>query len=70
MTASHLTPVVHRRVFNCYLVREEDGLTLVDTGPSSATPVVLSTIRRLGAPRCGGSCSLTLTPTMSPGSMR
>jgi glyoxylase-like metal-dependent hydrolase (beta-lactamase superfamily II) len=50
MTASHLTPVVHRRVFNCYLVREEDGLTLVDTGSSSATPVVLSTIRRLGAP--------------------
>jgi glyoxylase-like metal-dependent hydrolase (beta-lactamase superfamily II) len=50
MTASHLTPVVHRRVFNCYLVTEEDGLTLVDTGPSSATPLVLRTIRRLGAP--------------------
>jgi glyoxylase-like metal-dependent hydrolase (beta-lactamase superfamily II) len=50
MKASHLTPVVHRRVFNCYLVTEEDGLTLVDTGPPGATSAVLSTIGRLGAP--------------------
>jgi glyoxylase-like metal-dependent hydrolase (beta-lactamase superfamily II) len=50
MTASHLTPVVHRRVFNCYLVTEEDGLTLVDTGPSGATSAVLSAIGRLRAP--------------------
>jgi glyoxylase-like metal-dependent hydrolase (beta-lactamase superfamily II) len=50
MTGWHLTPVVHRRVFNCYLVREKDGLTLVDTGPSGATSAVLTTIGQLGAP--------------------
>jgi glyoxylase-like metal-dependent hydrolase (beta-lactamase superfamily II) len=31
-----LTQLVHRRVFNCYLVREDDGLTLIDTGPAGA----------------------------------
>jgi glyoxylase-like metal-dependent hydrolase (beta-lactamase superfamily II) len=50
MTAPHLVPVVYRRVFNCYLVTEEDGLTLVDTGPSGAASAVLGAIGQLGAP--------------------
>jgi glyoxylase-like metal-dependent hydrolase (beta-lactamase superfamily II) len=48
--ARHLTPVVHRRVFNCYLVLEDDSLTLVDTGPRGATPAVLAAVRRLDLP--------------------
>ncbi|MCW3027213.1 MAG: hypothetical protein JWN81_424 [Solirubrobacterales bacterium] len=50
MTGERLTPIVHRRVFNCYLVAEQDGLTLVDTCPSSAAPKVLATIRALRVP--------------------
>ena len=32
--------ITHRRVFNAYLVTEDDGLTLVDTGPASALGAV------------------------------
>lgn len=35
---------------NCYLVREDDGFTVVDTGLSGITPAMLSTARTLGAP--------------------
>jgi glyoxylase-like metal-dependent hydrolase (beta-lactamase superfamily II) len=45
-----LIPIVHRRVFNCYLVVEDDGLTLVDTGPGGATAAVLDRIHELGRP--------------------
>jgi glyoxylase-like metal-dependent hydrolase (beta-lactamase superfamily II) len=45
-----LTRVVHRRLFNCYLVLEDDGLTLVDTGPRGAAPAVLAEVRRLEMP--------------------
>jgi glyoxylase-like metal-dependent hydrolase (beta-lactamase superfamily II) len=45
-----LTQVVHRRVFNAYLVREDDGLTLVDTGPAGALDTVRTAIRALDAP--------------------
>jgi glyoxylase-like metal-dependent hydrolase (beta-lactamase superfamily II) len=45
-----LTRIVHRRVFNCYLVLEDDGLTLVDTGPRGAAPAILAEVRRLGMP--------------------
>lgn len=33
---------------NCYLVREEDGLTLVDTGVAGATGAVLAAARAMG----------------------
>jgi glyoxylase-like metal-dependent hydrolase (beta-lactamase superfamily II) len=42
--------IVHQRVFNCYLVREADGLTLVDTGPSGALAKIRAEVDRLGAP--------------------
>jgi glyoxylase-like metal-dependent hydrolase (beta-lactamase superfamily II) len=45
-----LRQVVHRRVFNCYLVPEDDGLTLVDTGPRGAAPAILAEVRRLAMP--------------------
>ncbi|HEU5367650.1 MAG TPA: MBL fold metallo-hydrolase [Ktedonobacterales bacterium] len=36
--------------FNCYLVREDDGFTLVDTGLSGSAPAILDTAQALGAP--------------------
>jgi glyoxylase-like metal-dependent hydrolase (beta-lactamase superfamily II) len=47
---TRLTRVVHRRVFNCYLVVEDDGLTLVDTGPPGAVPTIQLAIKRAQAP--------------------
>jgi glyoxylase-like metal-dependent hydrolase (beta-lactamase superfamily II) len=41
----NLTRIVHRRVFNCYLLREEDGFTLIDVGPPGAAPIVLDALR-------------------------
>ncbi len=38
------------RMFNCFLVREDDGLTLVDTGFPGSAPSILGAARSLGAP--------------------
>ena len=40
------------RVFpvNCYLVREDDGFTLVDAALPGSTPAILAAARKLGAP--------------------
>lgn len=35
---------------NCYLVREDDGLTLIDTGLSGTAPAILEAAQALGAP--------------------
>lgn len=35
---------------NCYLVREDDGLTLVDTGLSGTAPAILDAAQAIGAP--------------------
>jgi glyoxylase-like metal-dependent hydrolase (beta-lactamase superfamily II) len=35
---------------NCYLVREQDGLTLVDAGLPGSAPAMLAVARTLGAP--------------------
>jgi glyoxylase-like metal-dependent hydrolase (beta-lactamase superfamily II) len=48
--SDHLTQLVHRRVFNCYLVREDDGATLIDTGPAGAVDSVRQAIERSGQP--------------------
>jgi glyoxylase-like metal-dependent hydrolase (beta-lactamase superfamily II) len=42
--------IAHRRVFNCYLVVEDDGLTLVDTGPAGAVQGILDRAHALRAP--------------------
>lgn len=36
--------------FNCYLVREADGLTLIDSGLSGSGNAILDTIEKLGLP--------------------
>jgi glyoxylase-like metal-dependent hydrolase (beta-lactamase superfamily II) len=46
----HLVQITHRRVFNCYLVIEDDGLTLIDTGPAGALAKIRLEVRRLGRP--------------------
>jgi glyoxylase-like metal-dependent hydrolase (beta-lactamase superfamily II) len=48
--SQHLIQIVHRRVFNCYLVREDDGLTLIDTGPRGALPAIRAAAERIAAP--------------------
>ncbi len=35
---------------NCYLVREDDGFTLIDTGISGMAPMILDAAQTLGAP--------------------
>jgi glyoxylase-like metal-dependent hydrolase (beta-lactamase superfamily II) len=35
---------------NCYLVREDDGFTLIDTGISGMAPLILAAAQTLGAP--------------------
>ncbi|NNJ11733.1 MBL fold metallo-hydrolase [Chloroflexales bacterium ZM16-3] len=35
---------------NCYLVREDDGLTLIDAGMAGAAPAILAAAQDLGAP--------------------
>lgn len=37
-------------LFNCYLVREDDGFTVVDTSFSFVVPEILKTAAKLGAP--------------------
>jgi glyoxylase-like metal-dependent hydrolase (beta-lactamase superfamily II) len=49
-SGEHIVQIVHRRVFNCYLVREDDGLTLVDTGPAGALPAIRAELHGLGVP--------------------
>lgn len=48
--SDHLIQLVHRRVFNCYLVHEDDGTTLIDTGPAGASDSVRHEINRSGQP--------------------
>lgn len=37
-------------LFNCYLLREHDGLTLIDTGLPKSAPDIVAAARTLGAP--------------------
>lgn len=37
-------------VINCFLVQEDDGLTLVDTGLAGTAPGIVEAARRFGAP--------------------
>ncbi|HLZ23598.1 MAG TPA: MBL fold metallo-hydrolase [Ktedonobacterales bacterium] len=49
----HLTQLTRRTLLfpiNCYLVREEDDLTLVDTGLAGSAPAILEAARTLRAP--------------------
>jgi len=45
-----LTRLPHLFPVNCYLVREDDGLTLIDTGLPGSTNAILEAARGLGMP--------------------
>lgn len=52
-TAQHsasLTQMTRMFFFNTYLVREDDGLTLIDTGMSGSAPSIMAAARALDAP--------------------
>lgn len=46
----HLIQVVRLGAINCYLVREEDGLTLVDTAVPGSAPAILAAVQEIGVP--------------------
>lgn len=47
---SHLIQLTRWTAFNCFLVREDDGFTLVDTGLSGSASAILQAADSLGAP--------------------
>ena len=46
----YLVQLTRLTAFNCFLVREDDGFTLVDTGMSGSAKGILAAARQLGAP--------------------
>jgi glyoxylase-like metal-dependent hydrolase (beta-lactamase superfamily II) len=46
----YLIQLTRYTLFNCFLVREADGFTLIDTGLSGSAPAILEVARRQGAP--------------------
>ncbi|CAA9523144.1 MAG: Uncharacterized protein YobT [uncultured Solirubrobacteraceae bacterium] len=50
MPSLTLTPVTRFRLVNVYLVREDDGLTLVDTAIPGSAKAILAAAEALGAP--------------------
>jgi glyoxylase-like metal-dependent hydrolase (beta-lactamase superfamily II) len=50
MSADHLTRVVQLRAINAFLVREDDGLTLVDTLMRGGDKRILAAAKAAGAP--------------------
>ena len=46
----HLIQLTRLGAFNCYLVREADGLTLVDTGLAGSANGILAAAQQLGQP--------------------
>src|SRR6188472_3945150 len=49
-TPSSLVRIARMGLVNVYLVREDDGLTVVDTGLPGSHRAILKTAARLGAP--------------------
>lgn len=47
---AHLLQLTRLGAVNCFLVREEDGLTLVDTGMAGSAGDILAAAREAGAP--------------------
>ena len=48
--AKNLLRLTRFGMVNCFLIREDDGLTLVDTGLAGSAPGILGVARSLGAP--------------------
>jgi glyoxylase-like metal-dependent hydrolase (beta-lactamase superfamily II) len=49
-SSNHLFQLTHLGAINCYLVREEDGFTLIDTGMSGQAQAILQAAQKLGLP--------------------
>ena len=47
---NNLIQLTHLGCINCYLVREEDGFTLIDTALESCAEPIMQAARQLGAP--------------------
>ncbi|MBC8160622.1 MAG: MBL fold metallo-hydrolase, partial [Roseiflexaceae bacterium] len=47
---SYLTQLTRLGAFSCYLVRDDDGFTLVDTGLSGSAPAIIAAAKELGMP--------------------
>ncbi len=47
---AHLTQLTRFGLINVYLIREDDGLTLIDTGIGGSAPAILAAAQGLGAP--------------------
>jgi glyoxylase-like metal-dependent hydrolase (beta-lactamase superfamily II) len=50
--AKNLFRLTRFGMVNCFLVREDDGLTLVDTGVAGSAPGIRNAAQRIGAPIC------------------
>lgn len=50
VSGHHLIQLTRLFAFNCHLVREEDGFTLVDTGMSGSASGILAAAEAFGAP--------------------
>lgn len=46
----YLYRLAHYGLINCYVVLEEDGLTLIDTGVAGTAPLLIKAVERLGRP--------------------
>lgn len=46
----HLYQLTRLWAFNCYLIREDDGLTLIDTGLSGSAAGILAAAQEIGLP--------------------
>jgi glyoxylase-like metal-dependent hydrolase (beta-lactamase superfamily II) len=46
----HMVQLTRLWSMNCYLIREDDGLILIDTGMSGTGPAILAAAQDLGAP--------------------
>ena len=49
-SSNHLFQLTHLGAINCYLVREEDGFTLIDTGMSREAQPIMREAQKLGLP--------------------
>ena len=49
-SSNHLIQLTHLGAINCYLVREDDGFTLIDTTMSGQAPAIIQEANKLGLP--------------------
>jgi len=50
IASNNLFQLTHLGAINCYLVREDDGFTLIDTADGGQAPAIMREARKLGLP--------------------